>query len=115
MESLDLTKHYTVVGLGSTGRSVVRFLRARGVALNAVDSTDWEGRSAALDDEFPGLKFDLGEPDVACLNGTDVLVMSPFNIPIPLNLKIFLYPRKSKPSLRGQRIIQNNFLGRLPI
>ena len=37
----------------------------------------WEGRSAALDDEFPGLNFDLGEPDVACLNGTDVLVVSP--------------------------------------
>ncbi|MEM6984999.1 MAG: UDP-N-acetylmuramoyl-L-alanine--D-glutamate ligase [Pseudomonadota bacterium] len=77
MDSLDLTKHYTVVGLGSTGRSVVRFLRARGAVLNAVDASDWEGRSAALDDEFPGLNFDLGEPDVACLDSTDVLVVSP--------------------------------------
>ncbi|MEM7378720.1 MAG: UDP-N-acetylmuramoyl-L-alanine--D-glutamate ligase [Pseudomonadota bacterium] len=77
MSPFDATQRYTVVGLGASGRSVVRFLRDRGAPVFAVDNADSDAQSSALQDEFPGLRFSLGEIDAACLDHTDVLVPSP--------------------------------------
>ncbi|MEM9605161.1 MAG: UDP-N-acetylmuramoyl-L-alanine--D-glutamate ligase [Pseudomonadota bacterium] len=77
MSPFDATLRYTVVGLGASGRSVVRFLRDRGAPVFAVDHVDSDARSTALQDEFPGLRFSLGDIDTACLDHTDVLVPSP--------------------------------------
>ena len=77
MPALDLTKRYTVVGLGVTGRSVVRFLRARGATVFAVDEQANADVAASVELEFPGLGCSVGPTDASCLDHTDVLVPSP--------------------------------------
>ena len=56
MDLFDATKRYTVAGLGTSGRSVVRFLRSKQSSVLAVDQTERLGQADALSAEFPGLR-----------------------------------------------------------
>lgn len=77
MNSFNANKRYTVVGLGATGRSVIRFLQANGARVFAVDQAEQDGEADRLKAEFPGLCFSLGVQSGDCLAETDVLVVSP--------------------------------------
>ena len=75
--SIDLTKHYLVLGVGITGASVVRFLQAQGVRFRVADSRVEHSSVAELQAEYAELDIVLGEFDEQLLEGIDVLVINP--------------------------------------
>lgn len=76
-QGTQLTPHALVLGLGRTGLSVCRFLRARGVAVLAADSRREPPCAAAVADEHPEVMQQLGELPEQLPAGTDLLVVSP--------------------------------------
>ena len=66
-----------IVGLGKTGLSVVRHLRARGVELAVTDSRDNPPMLQALKDEFPAVKVFTGGYGEAQFARAGQLVVSP--------------------------------------
>jgi UDP-N-acetylmuramoylalanine--D-glutamate ligase len=77
MKTLDITKHYFVIGLGVTGVSCLRYLVAKGCQVSVMDSRQKPASIAAVEEEFPGLDIHLGSFDPEKLAQADVLVMSP--------------------------------------
>ena len=75
--SLALREPVVVVGLGSTGLSCVRFLRARGYDVAVTDEHDAPPALSALRAEFPEVEARLGELDQALLNQAGTIVLSP--------------------------------------
>lgn len=71
-----LPQHVLVVGLGRTGRAVARVLRARGVAVRAVD--DRTPAALALDPaEWDGIELRFGQAGAEALGGVELVVPSP--------------------------------------
>lgn len=66
-----------VAGLGLTGCSVVRHLRARGVAVEAADSRDLPPGLARIRAEFPEVTLHTGSLDSRLFAGYDRIVASP--------------------------------------
>jgi len=77
MKPITAKRDYLVVGLGATGLSCVRFLRARGQGVAVVDSrAEPPGRDVLLR-EFPEVELTTGAFSVEQLTQADILVMSP--------------------------------------
>lgn len=76
MTMIAADKTYLVVGLGLTGVSCVRYLRAQGKYVEAIDSRTNPPGLANVQAEFPDLKIHLGF-EASVLSTADVLVMSP--------------------------------------
>lgn len=87
MATFDTTKRYTVLGLGVTGQSVVRFLHAAGAAVLAVDENATVEQADALRAAYPGVRCNAGAADAECLEHTDVLVQSP-GVPLSSPLSV---------------------------
>ena len=66
-----------VVGLGKSGLSAVRFLRAQGAQVAVTDSRAAPPELARLQALGQDIKLRLGRFDVALLEGADLLVVSP--------------------------------------
>ena len=70
-------QHYLVVGLGATGLSCVRFLRARGLAVSVVDSRAEPPGLDVLRHDYPEVELTTGPFAAEQLCAADTLVMSP--------------------------------------
>lgn len=77
MNSTAAPRQYLVVGLGATGLSCVRFLRARGQGVTVVDSRAEPPGRALLQREFPEVELTSGAFSAEQLQAADILVMSP--------------------------------------
>mgnify|MGYP000429738543 CR=1 FL=1 len=67
----------TVVGLGATGLSLVRFLHARGADVTVVDGSTAPAGLAQLHSEFPQVKFKSVDVANNTLPESDFVVLSP--------------------------------------
>ena len=67
----------TVVGLGLSGYSVVRYLRARGLEVRVVDSREEPPLSNEFTAEFPDVDVQLGAFEPSQLNCQHLIVASP--------------------------------------
>lgn len=67
----------TVVGLGATGLSLVRFLHARGADVTVVDGSEAPGGLAQLHREFPSVKFKSVNVETESLPRSDFITLSP--------------------------------------
>jgi UDP-N-acetylmuramoylalanine--D-glutamate ligase len=67
----------TVVGLGATGLSLVRFLRARGADVTVVDGSSEPAGLAQLHREFPQVKFKSVNVATDTLPRSDFIALSP--------------------------------------
>ncbi len=68
---------YAVVGMGATGRSCVRFLRARGATVTAMDSRENPPFVDELCTAYPDLTVVTGRLDDEALRSSGCVVMSP--------------------------------------
>jgi UDP-N-acetylmuramoylalanine--D-glutamate ligase len=66
-----------VVGLGATGLSCVRYLRARGDDVTVVDSRPNPPALVSLREQFPDVIVHTGDFDAALFRRADLLVVSP--------------------------------------
>jgi UDP-N-acetylmuramoylalanine--D-glutamate ligase len=66
-----------VAGLGNTGRSVIRYLAARGWRIAGTDSRAAPPGIEALRAQFPGIDFVTGGLHAPLLEGADMVVASP--------------------------------------
>ncbi|MDH5184085.1 MAG: UDP-N-acetylmuramoyl-L-alanine--D-glutamate ligase [Gammaproteobacteria bacterium] len=69
--------HYMVVGLGKTGLSCVRFLKAKGLKVSVVDSRDQPPGLNELSTEFVDVTTHTAGFDAGLMAAADVLVVSP--------------------------------------
>jgi UDP-N-acetylmuramoylalanine--D-glutamate ligase len=67
----------TVVGLGATGLSLVRFLHARGAEVTVVDGSPAPAGLAQLHGEFPQVKFKSVDVAKDTLPASDFIALSP--------------------------------------
>ena len=67
----------TIVGLGVSGFSATRYLRARGLDVNAMDSRTAPTLASRLESEFPEVDTHFGEFNEGQLNAVDLIVVSP--------------------------------------
>ncbi len=67
----------TVIGLGATGYSVVRYLRARGLTVAVVDSRAEPALANQLKQEFPEVLTYFGSLDCSQVTEADLLIVSP--------------------------------------
>ena len=96
---MDWTQqHCLVVGLGLTGWSVVRFLRAQGARVSVCDSRAEPPYANALREQYPDIALACGDLDSVSLDGIDELVVSPG---LDLNLPLFVRAREQGLSLIG--------------
>ncbi|WP_108126018.1 UDP-N-acetylmuramoyl-L-alanine--D-glutamate ligase [Saccharospirillum mangrovi] len=77
MNVITATRNYLVVGLGATGLSCVRFLRARGQSVAVVDSRATPPGLDVLQRDFPDVELTTGAFSAEQLKSADILVMSP--------------------------------------
>lgn len=77
MKPITAKRHYLVVGLGATGLSCVRFLRARGQGVAVVDSRAEPPGRDLLQREFPEVELTTGAFATEQLKQADILVLSP--------------------------------------
>jgi UDP-N-acetylmuramoylalanine--D-glutamate ligase len=80
--SLDLESHRAagraiVVGLGRTGLSCARFLRARGIEFAVTDTRTAPPEAAALRELAPDAETRFGELDPGLLKGASQIIVSP--------------------------------------
>lgn len=68
---------YAVVGMGTTGRSCIRFLRSLGASVVAMDSRAAPPFYDELRSEYPDLKTIIGRLDEETLRSSDRVVLSP--------------------------------------
>jgi UDP-N-acetylmuramoylalanine--D-glutamate ligase len=73
----ETRRHALVVGLGATGLSCVRYLRARGDVVTAVDSRANPPALPQLREQFPDVAVHTGGFDPALFRRADLLVVSP--------------------------------------
>lgn len=67
---------YLVAGLGVTGQSVLRYFKAQGESCLAFDTrVDFD--VTALQQEFPGVEFALGEVPIKWLKKYETIILSP--------------------------------------
>jgi len=76
-DTATLVPHTVVVGLGKTGLSVVRHLRARGLAVTVIDSREAPPALPALRAEAPEVPVRTGGLDPQWLAGAEDIVLSP--------------------------------------
>lgn len=74
---MSSVKHYIVVGLGITGLSVVRYLKAQGAAITVMDTRETLPQLAEFQAKNPDVKVHLGKLDESKLKAADVIVLSP--------------------------------------
>ena len=67
----------TVIGLGATGFSVVRYLRARGLQVQVLDSRTRPPHVKQLAEQYPEVSIHLGEFDQSKMIGSALVVASP--------------------------------------
>lgn len=67
----------TVLGLGDTGLSVVRWLRAQQAIVSVADTRAYPPNAARLYDEMPEVSLMTGPFDAAHLSASDLIVASP--------------------------------------
>jgi len=67
----------TVIGLGATGYSVVRYLRARGLKVSVMDSRATPPLYKKLDSAYPEVAVHLGEFNGEFLSESGLVVVSP--------------------------------------
>ncbi len=67
----------TVVGLGATGYSVVRYLRARGLNVTVVDSRADPALATKLKQDYPEVKTHFGNLNCSAVTNAELLVVSP--------------------------------------
>lgn len=72
-----MTKSAVVVGLGTTGQSVIRHLAARGWHVTGTDTRAEPPGLARLGAVHPEMKFSVGGLDLGLLAGADSVVVSP--------------------------------------
>ena len=73
----EQTVYTLVVGLGKTGLSVVRYLRARGEAVIVVDSRDIPPGLATLKNEYSDVEYFTGSFDVTLFVNAHRIIVSP--------------------------------------
>jgi len=73
----EQTVYTLVVGLGKTGLSVVRYLRAIGEAVIVVDSRDLPPGLSIIKNEFPDIECYTGGFDIDLFTGAHRIVVSP--------------------------------------
>lgn len=66
-----------VIGLGVTGFSVVRYLKARGLEVLVIDSRDEPPLAAKLKETFPGIESHFGSFDLKNIGSIGLTVVSP--------------------------------------
>ncbi|HMI37610.1 MAG TPA: UDP-N-acetylmuramoyl-L-alanine--D-glutamate ligase [Steroidobacteraceae bacterium] len=76
-DTATVLPHTLVVGLGKTGLSVVRHLRARGLAVSVIDSREAPPALPALRAEAPEVPVRTGGLDPQWLAGAEDIVLSP--------------------------------------
>ncbi len=74
---IDGFRAATVVGLGITGYSVVRYLRARGLSVTVVDSRKAPALSVNLAEHYPEVDVHFGSLECAEIEQAELLVVSP--------------------------------------
>ena len=67
----------TVIGLGITGYSVVRYLLARGLTVTVMDSNSKPPLLSEFTREFPDVETHLGDFSESALEGASLVVVSP--------------------------------------
>ncbi len=73
----ETRRHALVVGLGTTGLSCVRYLRARGDVVSVVDSRPNPPALTQLREQFPDVAAHTGGFEPALFRQADLLVISP--------------------------------------
>ena len=67
----------TVIGLGATGYSVVRYLRARGLNVHVIDSREAPAFESELASNYPDVGKQFGDFKKAKISANSLLVVSP--------------------------------------
>ena len=67
----------TVIGLGATGYSVVRYLRARGLNVHVIDSREAPAFESELASNYPDVGTQFGDFKKAKISANSLLVVSP--------------------------------------
>ncbi len=78
-------RRWLVVGLGPTGASMVRFLRARGAHVSVTDSRAQPPAAAEITAAFPDVATAFGAFDASSLDGIEAVAVSPgvpFSVPL---------------------------------
>lgn len=75
--TLSQHRSAVVVGLGATGYSVVRYLRARGLSVSVVDSRQTPPLAQTLSNNYPDVACYFGELDTQVITQSSLLVVSP--------------------------------------
>ncbi len=102
-----------VVGLGATGLSCVRYLRARGDVVTVVDSRRDPPALSQLREQFPGVAAHTGGFDGALFRRADLLVVSPgvalrepaiveamaYGVPVVGDIELFVNETRGTPIL----------------
>ncbi|MDG2076814.1 MAG: Mur ligase family protein, partial [Arenicellales bacterium] len=70
-------KNAVIIGLGSTGFSVARYLMGRGMHVTVVDAQPNPPLAMRLAEIAPGIDIQTGEGNVNNLRSADVLILSP--------------------------------------
>lgn len=66
-----------VIGLGATGVSVVRYLRARSIEVRVLDSRPIPPGASLLSESFPDVETNYGPFDLAQLHEVELIIVSP--------------------------------------
>ncbi|HQQ61960.1 MAG TPA: UDP-N-acetylmuramoyl-L-alanine--D-glutamate ligase [Pseudomonadales bacterium] len=77
MASLAGSKQRVVIGMGKTGLSCARYLRARGEKFIWLDTRQAPPQLASLQQEFPDIAMGCGDLDAGLLCGATEIVVSP--------------------------------------
>ena len=77
LSSTDVKPHYLVIGLGDTGLSCVRFLRAQDAQVSVMDTRAAPPALATLQQSFPEVVVTLGGLDKDLILHSTTLVLSP--------------------------------------
>lgn len=77
LSTTDLKQDYLVIGLGDTGLSCVRFLRAQGAQVSVMDTRKAPPALATLQQAFPEVVVTLGGLDKEVILHSTILVLSP--------------------------------------
>ena len=77
LESLSQFSAATVVGLGVTGFSAVRYLHQRGLTVHVIDSRQQPSMLDPLNQQYPQVSTELGEFDKVTIAAYSLVVVSP--------------------------------------
>ena len=97
-ELISSSTRRAILGLGTTGRSVARFWKARGIPFIALDTRAELANDLDLRRELVGIEAHFGEVDDAVFDTIDLLIASPG---IAMDSSVLVKAKQAGVEIRG--------------